>query len=138
MTLTTIPFIKNLYDTPFSYGMLNFHSISSLTYSTLKTIGLEEGSSNSPLQGSITSIVSPFKAIPYDGGHIPPPSPSLGGTFQQLIGPNTNASSFSGGSHGPQYYMTLVESMPFYLFDVFGNKTFSSSSFLARGNIILG
>jgi hypothetical protein len=81
---------------------------------------------------------SPFNAIPYGGGHIPPPSPSLGGAFQQSIGLNTNSSLFSGGSHGPQSYMTLVGSMPFSLFGAFGNNAFSSSSFSVGGNPIFG
>jgi hypothetical protein len=81
---------------------------------------------------------APFKSIPYGGGHIPPPSPSLGGMFQQPIGPNANYSLFSGGSHGPSSYMTLVGSMHFSLFDTFGNNTFSSSSFSTGGNPVFG
>jgi hypothetical protein len=79
---------------------------------------------------------SPFNTIPYGGGHIPPSFPSLGGTFHQSIGLNTNSSLFNGGSHGPQSYMTLVVSMPFSLFSAFGNNSFSSSSFSVGGNPI--
>jgi hypothetical protein len=82
--------------------MAGFDSSSTLNYSTLHTIGLEEGSSNAPLKGSFIGTTVPFNAIPYDGGHIPPPSPSLGGSFLQPSRLNTNSILFSGGSHGPQ------------------------------------
>jgi hypothetical protein len=138
MTMTIVPSIQNMSGAPFSYGMSGFDSSSTLTYSTLQTIGLGVGSSNSPLQGSFTGTTAPFNTIPYGGGHIPPPSPSLGGAFQQPIRLNTNSSLFSGGSHGPQSYMTLVGSMPFSLFGAFGNNAFSSSSFSVGGNPIFG
>jgi hypothetical protein len=109
---------------PFSYGMPGFDSNSVLTYSTLQTMGLGAGSSNAPLQGSVMGTTAPFNAIPYGGGHIPPPSPSLGGMFQQSIGPNANYSFFSGGSLGPSSYMMLVGSMSFSLFGAFGNNIF--------------
>jgi hypothetical protein len=82
MTMTIVPSIQNVSGAPFSYGMLGFDSSLTLTYSTLQTIGLGEGSSSAPLQGSFVGTTAPFNAIPYGGGHIPPPSPSLGGAFQ--------------------------------------------------------
>jgi hypothetical protein len=101
MTLTIVPSIQNVSGAPFSYGMSGFDSSSFLTYSTLQTIVLGAGISNAPLQGSVMGTTTPFNVIPYSGGHIPPPSPSLGGTLQQPIGPNAKSSLFSGVSHGP-------------------------------------
>jgi hypothetical protein len=118
--------------------MSSFDSSSVITYSTLHNISLGARSSNDPLQVYGVGTTSPFNAIPYSGGHIPPPSPSLRGAFQLSIGPNTNYSWFSGGSHGPQSYMTLVGSIPFYLFVVFGNNAFSSPSLSTRGNPMFG
>jgi len=92
-------------------------------------MGLGVGSSNVTLQGSVMGTIAPSNAIPYGGGHIPPPSPSLSGTFQQTIGPNINYSLLSGGSFGPSSYMTPVGSILFSLFGVLENNTFSSSSF---------
>jgi hypothetical protein len=79
------------------------------------------------MQGSTGGALVPFNAIPYGGGHIPPPSPSLGGAFQQPIRPNANYSLFGGGSLGPSSYTMSVGSMSFSLFDAFGNNTFSSA-----------
>jgi hypothetical protein len=114
--------------------MAGFDSSSSSNYSTLNIVGLGEGSSNSPLKGSFTGITAPFNAIPYGGGHIPPPSPSLGGSFQQLSRLDTSSSMFSGGSHGPQYCRNPVGSMPFALFGAFINNSFLSSAFSSGGN----
>jgi hypothetical protein len=100
-TLTIVPSIQNTYGTPFSYGMSGFDSSSVLTYSTLKTIGLGTRISNATLQGFVAGTTSSFNDIPYGGGHIPSLSPSLRGTFHQLIRLNTNSIFFSGGSHGP-------------------------------------
>jgi hypothetical protein len=111
-----------------------FDSNSVLTYSTLQTMGLGAGSSNAPLQGSAAGTTSPFNAIPYGGGHIPPSSPSLGGAFQQPIRPNANYSLFSGGIQGPSSYTTLVGSMSFSLFGAFGNNSFTFYSFSTGGN----
>jgi hypothetical protein len=80
--LPTIPSIQNALGAPFSYGMPRFDSNSVLTYSTLQSIGLGVGIYNSPLQGYIMITTSPFNSIPYGGGRIPPPSPSLNGMFQ--------------------------------------------------------
>jgi hypothetical protein len=134
MTMTIVPSIQNMSGTPFSYKMSGFDSSSTLTYSTLQTVGLGEGSSSAPLQGSFMGTTAPFNAIPYGGGHIPPPSPSLGGAFQQPFKINTSSILFSGGSHGPHSYMTLVGSMPFSLFGAFRNNNFSSSAFSSGGN----
>jgi hypothetical protein len=85
---TTVLFTQNKSSDPFSYGMPSFDSKSVLTYSTLHTMGLGAGNSNSPLQGSVPSATSSFNAITYGGGHIPPPYPSISGMFQQSIRPN--------------------------------------------------
>jgi hypothetical protein len=135
---TTVSFTQNMTGAPFSYGMPDFDTNSVLTYSTLQTMGLGAGSSNAPLQGSAIGTTAPFNAIPYGGGHIPPPSPSLGGAFQQPIGPNANYSLFSGGSLGPSSYTTSVGSMSFSLFGAFGNNTFSSTAFPTGGNPSFG
>jgi hypothetical protein len=72
-----------------------------LSYSTLQTSGLGAGSSSAPLQGHIGGTPSPFNAFPYGGGHIPPLSPSLGGSHQQSVGQPTHHSLFGAGSQGP-------------------------------------
>jgi hypothetical protein len=90
------------------------------------------------MQGSTGGTSVPFNAMPCSGGHIPPPSPSLGGAFQQPIGLNVNYNLFGEGSLGPSYYTTPMRLMLFSLFDVFGNNDFSSIVVLARGNPILG
>jgi hypothetical protein len=123
---------------PFSYGMLGFDSNSVLTYSTLQTMGLGEGSSNYPMQGSTGGTSIPFNAIPYDGGHIPPLSPSLDGAFQQPIRPNSNYKLFGAGSLGPSSYTMSVGSMPFSLFDAFGNNLFSSATVSTGGKPSFG
>jgi hypothetical protein len=99
-TTTNVPTIQNVSGTPFTYGMSGFYSSSTLTYPTLQTIGLGEGISNSPLQGSFMGNFASFNAIPYRGGHIPPLSPSLEGFFHQPSGLNTSSIFFSEGSHG--------------------------------------
>jgi hypothetical protein len=135
---TTAPFTQSATGPPFSYGMPDFDSNLVLTYSTLQTMGLGVGSSNAPMQGSTGGTSVPFNAIPYGGGHIPPPSPSLGGAFQQPIGPNANYSLFGGGSLGPSSYTMSVGSMSFSLFDAFGNNAFSSAVVSAGGNPSFG
>jgi hypothetical protein len=80
-TSTTILFTQNATSAPFSYGMLDFDTNLVLTYSTLQIMGLGVGNSNTPLQGSTMRTNAPFNFISYGGGHIPPPSPSLGGDF---------------------------------------------------------
>jgi hypothetical protein len=90
------------------------------------------------MQGSISGASIPFNAIPYSGGHISPPSSSLGGAFQQPIRPNANYILYGGGSLGPSYYATLVGSMSFSLFGAFVKKKISLAAISAGGNPIFG
>jgi hypothetical protein len=55
----------------------------------------------------------PFNAFPYGGGHIPPSSPSLGGSHQQSVGQPTHNSLFGVGSQGPPSHSMPVGSTPF-------------------------
>jgi hypothetical protein len=112
--------VQNTFVTPFSYGMSGFDISLTLTYSTLQTTGLGVGSSTTPLQGSLRGASALYNVVPYGGGHIPPPSPSLGGSFQQPYGLNASSILFSGGIQRPQSYMTLVGSMSFSLFALLG------------------
>jgi hypothetical protein len=96
-------------------------------------MGLGEGSSKTPLQGSMGGTSSPYNAIPYGGGNIPPSSPSLDGAPQQLVGSNMNYSLFKVGIQGPSSYTTSVGSISFSLFNVFGNNSFSSVVVSIRG-----
>jgi hypothetical protein len=134
MMAITAPFTQSATGPPFSYGMPGFDTNSVLSYSTLQTLGLGVGSSNSPLQGSMGGTSSPYNAFPYGGGHIPPSSPSLSGAHQHSTGPNINYSSSGAGSQGLPSYSMLVGSTPFSLFDAFGNNAFSSASISAGGN----
>jgi hypothetical protein len=134
LAMTTAPFTQSATGPPFSYGMPSSGTSPVLSYSTLQTLGLGAGSSNAPLQGPMGGTSAPFNAFPYGGGHIPPSSPSLGGTHQQSAGPNTHHSSIGVGSQGPPSHNMLVGSTPFSLFGAFGNNTFSSASFPTRGN----
>jgi hypothetical protein len=77
---------------------------------------------------------APFKSFPYRGGHIPPSSPSLGGTHQQSAGPPAHHSLLGAGSQGPPSHNMPVGSTPFSLFGVFGNNAFSSVTFSTGGN----
>jgi hypothetical protein len=108
------------------------------TYYSLQTMGLGAGSSNSPFQGSMGGTSTPYNAFPYDKSHIPPSSPSLGGSPQQPVEPNMNYSLLRAGSLGPYSYTTLVGSMSFSLFDAFGNNSFSSTTIPARGKLGFG
>jgi hypothetical protein len=92
MTMTIVPSIQNVSGTPFVYGMLGFDSISTLKYLTLHIVGMGEGSSSDPLQGSFTGTTTSFNFIPYSGGHIPRPSTFVRGDFQQPFGINTISS----------------------------------------------
>jgi hypothetical protein len=76
----TPPYTPSATGPPFSYGMPSSSTSPALTSSTLQTLGLGAGSSNAPLQGQLGGIPVPFNAFPYAGGHIPPSSPSLGGS----------------------------------------------------------
>jgi hypothetical protein len=82
----TNPFTSSATGAPFSYGMPSSGTSPVLTTSTLQTLGLGAGSSNTPLPGQLGSIPVPFNAFPHAGGHIPPSSPSLGGSHQQTAG----------------------------------------------------
>jgi hypothetical protein len=77
----TVLFTQSATSPPFSYGIPEFDSNSVLTYSTLHTMGMGVGISNTLVQGSNGGSSVPFNAIPYGGVHIPPPSPSLNGAF---------------------------------------------------------
>jgi hypothetical protein len=57
-------------------------------------MGMGAGSSNDPMKGYTRGTSVPSNVIPYSGGHIPPLSPSLGGSFQQTIGSNDNYKLF--------------------------------------------
>jgi hypothetical protein len=81
---------------------------------------------------------TPFNAFPYGGGHIPPSSPSLGGTYQPSTEPPGHHSLFGEGIQGPPSHNILAGLTPFYFFGVFGNNTFSSASFSTRGNPSFG
>jgi hypothetical protein len=80
MEVATTPFTPSATGPLFSYGMPSSGTSPILSYSTSQTLGLGAGSSNAPLQGHMGGTSSPFNAFPYGGGHIPPSSPSLGGT----------------------------------------------------------
>ena len=49
MAAATTPFTPSATDPPFSYGMPSSGTSPALTYSTLQTLGLGAGSSNTPL-----------------------------------------------------------------------------------------
>jgi hypothetical protein len=78
LAVTTAPFTQSATGPPFSYGMPSSGTSPILSYSTLQTLGLLVGISNTPLQGPMGGTSAPFNAFPYGGGHIPPSSPSLG------------------------------------------------------------
>jgi hypothetical protein len=134
----TAPFTQSATGPPFSYGMPGFDTNSILSYSTLQNLGLGEGSSNAPLQGSMGGTSAPYNAFPYGGGHIPPSSPSLSGAHQHSAGPNVNYSLFGAGSQGIPSYSMLVGSTPFSLFGAFGNNALSSAVVSAGGNLHYG
>jgi hypothetical protein len=77
---------------------------------------------------------TPYNAFPYEGGHIPPSYPSLGGAHQHSAGPNVNYRLFGAGSQGLPTYSMPVGLTPFSLFDAFGNNAFLSASISAVGN----
>jgi hypothetical protein len=96
--MTTAPFNQSVMGPTFSYGIPDFDSNSFITYSTLHTMGLGEGNSNTLMQGSTRDASIPFNVITYGGGHIPPPSPSLSSSFQQPVRLNANYILFGEGS----------------------------------------
>jgi hypothetical protein len=138
LAAATTPFTPSATGPPFSYGMPSLGTSPVLSYSTLQTLGVGAGSSSASLQGHMGSTPSPFNSFPYEGGHIPPSSPSLGGLHQQSIGQPTHNSLFGAGSHGPPSHSMLVGSTPFSLNEKFGNNNFSSTAFQTRGNPIFG
>jgi hypothetical protein len=79
-------------------------------------------------------ISAPYNSFPYEGGHIPPSSPSLDGAHQHFVGLNVNYSSFGEGSQGMPSYSMPVGSKPFSFVDTFGKNAFSLVFVLARGN----
>jgi hypothetical protein len=82
LAAATTPFTPSVTSPFFSYGMPSSGTSFVLSYSTSQTSSLGVGSSNAPMQGHMGGTPSPFNAFPYGGGHIPPSSPSLGGTHQ--------------------------------------------------------
>ena len=113
MGVATTPFTPSATGPPFSYGMPSSSTSLVLTYSTLQTLGLGAGSSNTPLQGQLGGIHVPFNAFPYAGGHISPSSPSLGGLHQQSAGQPTHTSLFGAGSQGTPTHSMSVGLTPF-------------------------
>jgi hypothetical protein len=97
LAVVTTPFTSSTIGPPFSYGMPSLSTSPVLSYSTLQTLGLGAGSSSAPLQGHIGGTPTPFNAFPYGGGHIPPSSPSLGGSHQQSVGQPIYHSLFGAG-----------------------------------------
>jgi hypothetical protein len=134
LAVATTPFTPSATGPPFSYGMPSSGTSPVLSYSTSQTSGLGAGSSNAPLQGHMGGTPAPFNTFPYGGGHIPPSSPSLGGTHQQSVGPPAHHSLFGAGSQGPPSHNMPVGSTPFSLFGAFGNNAFSSATFPTGGN----
>ena len=114
LAAVTTPFTPSVTSPPFSYGMPSSGTSPVLSYSTSQTSGLGAGSSNAPLQGHMGGTPAPFNTFPYGGGHIPPSSPSLGGTHQQSVGPPTHHSFFGAGSQGPPSHNIPVGSTSFF------------------------
>jgi hypothetical protein len=138
MVATTPLYTPSATGTPFSYGMPSLGTSPVLTSSTLQTLGLGVGSSNTPLQGQLRGIPVPFNACPYAGGHIPPLSPSLGGSHQQSVGQPTHTSPFGAGSQGTPAQTQTVGSLPFLGNETFGNNTLASAAFPSGGTPIFG
>jgi hypothetical protein len=134
MVAITAPFTQSVTGPPFSYGMPGFDTSTVLSYSTLQTLGLGAGSSNTPLQGSMGGTSAPYNTFPYGGGHIPPCPLRLVVLTSTPSGPNVNYSSFGAGSQGIPSYSMPVGSTPFSLFDAFGNNAFSSAVISTGGN----
>jgi hypothetical protein len=133
LAAATTPFTPSAIGPPFSYGMPSSGTSPVLSYSTLQTLGLGEGSSSAPLQGHMGGTLIPFNSFPYGVGHIPPSSPSLGGSHQQSTGQPAH-SLFGVRSQGPPSHSMPVGSTPFSWNRTFGNNTFSSAAFPTGGN----
>jgi hypothetical protein len=134
LAAATAPSTQSATGPPFSYGMPSSGTSPILSYSTLQTLVLGEGSSNAPLQGPVGGTSTPFNAFPYRGGHIPPSFSLLGGAHQQSVESNTHHSSFGARSQGPPSHNMSVGSTLFSLFGAFGNNAFSSAIFSTGGN----
>jgi hypothetical protein len=132
--VATTPFTPSATGPPFSYGMPSSGTSLVLSYSTLQTLGLGVGSSNTPLQGHMGDTPSPFNAFPYGGGHTPHSSPSLGGSHQQTVRQPAHHSLPRAGSQGPPLHNMPVGLTQFFLFGEFGNNAFSSATFPTGGN----
>jgi hypothetical protein len=136
MGVATNPFTPSATGPPFSYGMPSSGTSPTLTYSTLQTLGLGAGSSNTPMEGKLGGTPVHFNTFPYTRGHIPPSSPSLGGLHQQSAGQPTHTSLFGAGSQGTPAHSMPVGSTPFSWNMMFGNNTLSSTTFPSGGNPI--
>jgi hypothetical protein len=122
---------------PFSYSIPSSGTSPILTSSTLQTLGLGAGSSNAPMQGKLRGIPVPFNAFPYARGHIPPSSPSLGGSHQQSVGKPTHTSPFGAGSQGTPAQTQPVCSSPFLWNGTFGNNILASAAFPSGAHLFL-
>jgi hypothetical protein len=138
LAVATTPFTSSVTGPPFSYGMPSSGTSPVLSYSTLQTSGLGVGSSSAPLQGHMGGTPSPFNTFTYGGGHIPPSSPSLGGSHQQTAGQPTYHSLFGAGSQGPPSHNMLVGLTLFSLAGTFCNNAFLSTTFPTGGNPSFG
>jgi hypothetical protein len=138
LAATTTPFTPSVTGPPFSYGMPSSSTSPVLYYSTLHTLGLGERSSSTPLQGHMGGTPAPFNSFPYEGGHIPPSSPSLGDSHQQSVEQATYHSLFGVGSQGTPSHNMSVGYTLFYLAGTFGNNAFSSVTFSTRDNPSFG
>jgi hypothetical protein len=138
IAVATPPYTPSATGPPFSYGMPSSGTSPALTSSTLQTLGLGVGSSNTPLQGQLGGIPVPFNDFPYAGGHISPSSPSLGGLHQQSARQPTHTSSFGARSQGTPVQTLPVGSSPFVWNGTFGNNTFASTVFPSGGTPVFG
>jgi hypothetical protein len=134
MVTITAPFTQSETGPPFSYKIPGFDTNYVLSSSTLQTLSMEAGSSNAPLEGSMGSTLAPYNAFPYEGGHIPPSSPSFSSSHQHSVGSNVNYSSLGAGSQGLPSYRILVGSTLFSLFIPFSNNAFSLANISVGGN----
>jgi hypothetical protein len=134
----TPPFTPSAASPPFSYDMPSSGTSPALTHSTLQNLGLGAGNSNASLQGQLGGIHVPFNAFPYVGGHISPSSPSLGGLHQQSAGQPAHMSLFGVGSQGTPAQTQPVGSSSFFWNGMFGNNTFTSTTFPSGGTPIFG
>jgi hypothetical protein len=97
-------------------------------------MGLGEGSSNAPLQGSMGGTSALYNSFAYGGGHIPTSPPLLCDATEYPVYPNMRSNLFGVGSQGHYSYTTSMGSFLFSLFGVFGNNTFLSTFVSGMGN----